>query len=252
MNNENHMKALIVDDEFMEGEQLRDVLDQKCHQVEQIEFLQNPVDAIMYLKKHPTDLLFLDIEMPAMNGFEFIEIMGTENLPPVVFTTAHSKYAVQAFKVHAIDYLLKPIDDVELVEAVQKVSNSKSIDYRAQLNTLINNPPEHFGDRVALTEGQIHHFAKLNDIVRIEGSGSYSVFHMSNGKKITTSRSLSSYGSRLENQGFVKSHQSHLINLSFISSYSLSDGGELVLENGDRIPVSARKKTHIKHTLGLS
>lgn len=246
------MNALIVDDEFMEGEQLKDLLEKKCPEVEQIVFLESPVEAIMHLKKNEVDLLFLDIEMPEMNGFEFIEIVGSENIPPVVFTTAHSKYAVKAFKVHAIDYLLKPLDDSELKKAVQKAIKGRSADYQTQLNTLMNNPPEHFGDRVALTEGQVHHFAKLSEIVRIEGSGSYSVFYMNTGKKITTSRPLNSYGSRLENQGFIRSHQSHLVNLNFISSYSLSDGGELLLESGDRVPVSSRKKALIKQTLGLA
>lgn len=245
------VNTLIVDDEYIEGEQLQEILRRKCPSIQNVKYLQSPVDAILHIKEHPVDLLFLDIQMPKMNAFEFIEIIGSEHLPPIVFTTAHSKYAVQAFKVRALDYLLKPIDDNELMAAVDKASALTSGELEKRLNSLVENQPESFGSRIAITEGQTHHFIKLKDIVRVEGSGSYSAFYLSDGKKFTTCKPLNAYSARLENQGFVRSHQSHLANLSYVSSYHMSNGGELFLENADRIPVSARRKTHVKQALGL-
>lgn len=246
------LEVLIVDDEYIEGELLRKALLEKCPGIKNVTSFQNPIEALLYLKDHKVQLLFLDVEMPGMNGFEFIDIAGFENMPPVIFTTAYSKYAVKAFKVHALDYLLKPVDDEELMAAVDKAISMNGDRFKEQLSSLTEQPPERFNDRVALTEGQTHHLIRIDDIVRLEGSGSYSAFFLSNGKKITTSKPMSAYAERLQNQGFIKTHQSHLVNLNHVNAYRLSNGGELLLENTETVPVSSRRKEHVRKALGLS
>lgn len=245
------LEVLIVDDEFIEGELLRKSLLEKCAAVKNVTNFQNPVEALVYLRDNEVNLLLLDVEMPGMNGFEFIDLVGSQNMPPVIFTTAFSSYAIRAFKVHALDYLLKPVDDEELVAAVNKAISTKQNDLEEQLSNLMEKPPESFNDRVALAEGQTHHLIRINDIVRVEGSGSYSTFYLNNGKKITTSKPLNTYSERLQNQGFIKSHQSHLANLKYINGYCLSNGGELLFENTENIPVSSRRREYVRKVLGL-
>lgn len=245
------LEVLIVDDEFIEGELLRKSLLDKCPIVKNISNFQNPTEGLLYLRDNHVDLLFLDVQMPGMNGFEFIDIVGPLNMPPVIFTTAFSKYAVKAFKVHALDYLLKPVDDDELVAAVNKAVGAKQNELKEQLLNLMEEPPERFNDRIALSEGQTHHLIRVNDIVRVEGSGSYSAFYLNNGKRVTTSKPLNTYFERLQNQGFIKSHQSHLANPRYINGYRLSNGGELLLENTEIIPVSTRRREYVRKALGL-
>jgi len=245
------LEVLIVDDEFIEGELLRKMLLEKCQTVKKITLFQNPVEALLHLKDHDIDLLFLDVEMPGMNGFEFIDLVGSENMPRVIFTTAFSKYAVRAFKVHALDYLLKPVDDDELIAAVKKAVDTTQNNLERQLSNLMKKPPERFNERIVLAEGQTQHLININGIVRVEGSGSYSSFYLSSGKKITTSKPLNTYSDRLQNQGFIKSHQSHLANPKYINGYRLSNGGELLLENAEVIPVSSRRREYVRKALGL-
>lgn len=242
------LRALIVDDEYMAIDQLEEALIQNCPEITSLKSLQSPLEAADHLKEHSVDLLFLDVEMPEMNAFEFIDMVGLDSLPTLIFTSAYSQYAVKAFKVHALDYLLKPIDGNELKVAVKKARGQQPTQ---QLSSLIQNPPEGFSDRLPLAEGQSYHFVKISDIIRIEGSGSYSDFHLIESRKITTSRPLNSYETRLQNQGFIRPHQSHMVNMHCIESYSMAEGAELLLINKDRVPVSTRRKNYVREKLGL-
>lgn len=232
-------------------EQLKEALAENCPEITSCHGIISPAEGLEYLKHQQVDLLLLDVEMPEMNAFEFIDLVGVENLPPLVFTSAYSQYAVRAFKVNALDYLLKPIDDEELKQAVEKVINQKSANTATQLNSLIKNPPQGFNERITLAEGQSYHFVKIQDIIRVESSGSYCVFHLESAEKITLSRPMNTYEPRLAAHGFIRSHQSHLVNPHYVKSYSLVNGGELILENNDLVPVSVRRRSFIRQQLGL-
>ncbi|UTW63247.1 response regulator transcription factor [bacterium SCSIO 12741] len=245
------MHALILDDEINPANHLKALLKKYCPEVTSITILTNPVEALLYLKKESTQLLFLDIEMPEMNGFEFIEIVGVENLPGVIFTTAHSKYAVQAFRVNPIDFLLKPVDENELVEAVSRVTSTEVNDLESKLESLLNHFPEPFHKRIPLTEGQSYHFVEIDQIIRVKASGSYSEFYLKEGRKILTSRRLKYYADRLEKRGFIRTHNSHLVNVQCVKTFIRSNGGELELEGGHFVPVSLRMKDHVKRKLRL-
>lgn len=246
------MKALIIDDEYMPAEHLGGLIQNHCPTIQEVKTIQDPLEALVVVKRNKPDVLFLDIEMPEMSGFEFIDILGLEAMPPVIFTTAFSTYAVDAFRVHAVDYLLKPINPEQLVVAVDKVKLLSNEAREKKLEPLLENPPEGFDERLALAEGQAYHFLKFDEIIRVEGNGSYSNFYLEDGRKLTVSKRLKIFNTRLTNHGFIKTHQSHLVNMRFIKQYNKSDGGELILEQEHRVPVSTKLRDGVRKHLGLS
>ncbi len=246
------MTALIIDDESIHSEYLENQLKKYCASLVEVEAtFQSPIKAYEYLKTNAVDFIFLDVEMDEMNAFEFIEIIGTENVPKIIFTTAFSTYAVDAFKVNAIDYLLKPIDKKELITAVEKMEKTLISNQTDKLNHVLQTPLEAENDRLILTETQGYTFVKLNNIIRIEGNGSYSDFIMLDGQRITTSKRLNFYWKKLQNLTFIRSHQSHVVNMKYIMKYSKADGGELCLTNNECVPISTRLKQSTKLKLGL-
>lgn len=238
------MKVLIIDDEPRQLNYLEKKIQKHCPEVKEIEKLTSPVDGLKHIKNKAFDLLFLDVEMPEMTGFEFIEIVGVDKVPPVIFTTAYSKYAVEAFKVNAIDYLLKPVDPEELKNAVKKVSSTKR--NQSGIEALLSNQPETLENRIVLTEGQTYLFVRPEEIIYVQGSGSYSTFYLSENRKVTTSKRLNYYWQRLSEKIFIRPHQSFLVNQSAISGYDKANGGELILNSNLRVPVSRRMKEEIK------
>lgn len=245
------MNALIIDNEKMPAKHLENMITRHCPQIKKRKIINKPTEALLYLKKNQTDVIFLDIEMPEMNAFEFLEIGGLENMPPIIFTTAYSKYAVKAFKVRAVDYLLKPIDSEDLIAAVHRLNEGVSDQQEEKLAAIVENPPADSNDRLVLANNQYYHFALPEEIVRVEGNGSYSQFYLTDGRKIMTSKHLKSYTQRLLKKGFIRSHQSHLVNKQYIEGFSKADGGELIVKDGHRVPVSTRLRSNILDLLGL-
>lgn len=245
------MRALIVDDERMPAGQLEAAISRSCPKITSVKHICNPIEALGYLRSQMVDVLFLDVEMPEMSGFEFIDLADPASIPPVIFTTAFNKYAVDAFRANAVDYLLKPINKKELAEAVGKVENVLHTEQQQALNTLIDQVPDQFGDRLALAEGQSYHFVEVADIVHIRGHGSYSDFFFTEDRKLTSSKRLKVYQERLQGKRFVRVHQSYIVNLKYVLQYSKSDGGELLMENGHRIPVSTGYRAEVQRILGL-
>lgn len=248
----NTAKALIIDDDHLSIQHLTDALGDYCQEISLIDSCESPLEGIKSLQSASYDIVFLDIEMPQLSAFELIDLVGANNCPPIVFTTAYSSYAVQAFRVRAIDYLLKPIDEKELQEAVKKaLASNDTTATQKSLEELVQNPPKGFDDRLSLVSGQEYHFVKLLDILRIEGAGSYVHFHLLNGKKITNSKGMIYYEERLAHRGFIRSHQSHMANLQYVQCYSKANGGELMLANNQVIPVSPRRKQQVQSSLGV-
>lgn len=242
------MKAIIVDDEFMLAEYLRELVRQHCAEITDVAVFTNSVEALKHLNTHSADIVFLDIEMPGLSGLDLVEVLETTNMPAVIFTTAYSQYAVKAFDLAASHYLLKPIDPAKLQEAVARVSTPQE-EAPAQSITY---PAERLQPgTIGLPDGQDYHIVAIPDIVRVEGSGSYAHFFLNDGRKITVSRRLKSYIQLLLAHGFVHPHISHLVNKAFIRMYSRSSGGFIELKNGDCVPVSASMRAALKEALRL-
>ncbi len=245
------MRILIIDDQKRQIDYLEELIKSHLPEVEILGKFQNPIEALKYVKTNVVDLILLDIEMPEMTGFEFLEILGLDAAPAIIFTTAYSKYAVEAFKVNAIDYLLKPIDPDELVSGVNKVRQNQNNNSTVSLESILQSPPISFDNRIVITEGQTYTFIPFEEIIRVQGSGSYATFYLLNDTKKMTSKRLNIHWKRLENNGFIRPHQSHVVNLKHIISYNKEDGGTLFLKNDFYVPVSPNLKTEVKKILGL-
>lgn len=244
------MNALIVDDEFMPAEYLETLIQRHCPEITHITVFTDSIEALKHLGNHAVGILFLDIEMPGMSGFDLIESIPAPKLPPVVFTTAYNKYAIRAFDNSAVHYLLKPVEPAKLREAVQRVAARQETGMPEELSRVLGSIGL-ASKTITLPEGQDYHVVKVNQVIRVEGSGSYCIFHFEDARPITVSKRLKVYADRLDQFGFIRTHQSHLVNPAFIARYSKSDGGFIVLNNGDTLPVSPAMKNEVKAKLGL-
>ncbi len=191
---------------------------------------------------HP-DVVFLDVEMDDGTGFELIQKLEIVSFQ-LVFVTAYDKYAMEAFKQNAIDFLLKPVDTDDLLVTLQKVAKAIQGNQIAQQleslkRTMIELNPHN--QRIVLKDIKSIYFVKINDIIYCESDGSYTTFHLEDKKKITVSRILKEYETLLEPLGFLRTHNSFLVNLSRIERLDKTNSISLVLDNGNEVPVSQRK-----------
>jgi two-component system LytT family response regulator len=237
------IRSIIVDDEQKSRESLRILLEDFCDNVEILGLCQNVAEGIESIKKHQPDVVFLDIQMQRETGFDLLSKISPVNFE-VIFTTAHSEYAIKAFKFSAIDYLLKPIDIDDLQKALAKVEQKQNQNISGRLEHLIQNlkstAPENYKLALPTTDGLI--FIKLNDILYCEASSNYTVVYAANKSKYIVSRTLKQYEDLLMEHNFFRIHNSYLINLNAVKKYVRGEGGYVVLENDISLDVSKRKK----------
>jgi two-component system, LytTR family, response regulator len=247
------MKAIIVDDELYCTQVLSALLKKHCPGVEIIAELTDPQQAVGFIAENPPDLLFLDIEMPRLNGFDLLERCKPIRFQ-VIFTTAYNQYALRAIKISALDYLLKPIDAEELVEAVGKAKALAQEPAWEQFELMENT--RRAGDtaprQIALSTLEGLTFVKVEDILYCKSEGSYTNLYFTAGEVMLLSKSIKEVGELLTACGFLRVHHSYLINLNHIKRYIRGEGGEVIMKNGDNIPVSRSKKaTFLDHIAKL-
>lgn len=236
------MRTAILDDELHSAELLRHLLERHCPQIQVTHLYTQSEVAAKELKSDPPELIFLDIEMPRMNGFEFLATFPSVPFS-VIFTTAYDQYAVRAFKFSAIDYLLKPIDITELKEAVRKASTLQAPE-PAQLDILHHmRHPDASPGRIALSTMEGLTFVDIQEIIHCESHSAYTYLYLTGDRKYFLSRHLKEIAEVLEPAGFVRVHNRHLINIRFVSNYRRGEGGEILMTNGHHIPVSRSKKS---------
>lgn len=238
------MKAVIIDDEKHCREVLATLVGKYCPGLEIAASYSSGEEALFSMESIHPDLVFLDIEMPGMNGFEFLEKYSNKNFE-IIFTTAYNEYAIKAIRHSALDYLLKPIDKDELITAVQKAGqqNSKKTSARVeQLLASLNLKKEAKRFGVPTLEGLI--MLNSEDILYCESEGPYCTFHFTNNAKpLLTSRTLKEAEEVLQGGGeFFRVHHSYLINLKFVQKYIRGEGGEVIMNNGKNIPVARSRK----------
>lgn len=188
------------------------------------------------------DLVFLDIEMPKLNGIELLNQCREVNFE-VIFTTAYDQYAIRAIKMNALDYLLKPIDKDELIEAVEKVKTKKQPVSRQQIAELQEAHKTKVLNKIALSTMAGLQFVDLDNVIRIEGESNYCNFFLKDKKKILLSKKLGDAEELLkENQNFFRAHKSHIINLKYVEKYVRGEGGEILMSDGAAISLSRGKK----------
>lgn len=245
------MKAILIDDEISNLENLRTLLEKHCPQVTIMATAQNVNDAVNAIEKYLPHLVFLDIQMGEQTGFDVLKLLPKRNFE-VIFVTAYDQYGIQAVKFAALDYLLKPIDIDELLNAVNKAQQKLATQIQnVQLDFLLQQikKPETTVSKIALPMQSEIRYVALSDIIRCEADNSYTFFFLANGEKILVSKSLKEYADLLTPNGFLRTHQSHLVNPKYVKSWLKEDGGILLLTTGEKIPVSKPNKETVKQTL---
>jgi two-component system, LytTR family, response regulator len=238
------IEAIIVDDEKPARETIANIIKLYCSDVSVIAEAEDISSAFKAIEQHKPQLVFLDIDMPGGSGFDLLKKFNP--LPfHVVFITAYQEHAVKAFKFSAIDYILKPINPDELIEAVKKTKsllekNSLSVRLDAFLNYF--HQPNSDNKRIVLKTSDQIYIINVKDIVRCESDGNYTYFFTIDGKKILVSTTIKEYEEMLSGFHFFRTHQSHLVNTNFIERFDKKDGGSVIMKDNSSIPVAVRKK----------
>jgi two-component system, LytTR family, response regulator len=237
------IKAVIVDDEPKAIQSLSWELTTFSDEIEIIATFSNPEEAITFLDTELLDCLFLDIQMPTMDGFQFLEKLSNRDFA-VIITTAYNEYAIKALKHEAIDYLLKPIDSDDLLETIKKIKNYNSrIINSSKIETILLDFNEKF-DRKKITinsDGKLI-FLNVDDIVFVESDGNYSTIVLADGQKIVITKKLKEVDVMLPEHYFFRIHNSFIVNLNKIKEF-IKNEGYVIMETNKKIPVARQRKS---------
>jgi two-component system LytT family response regulator len=244
------IKAILVDDEMHGLDTLSILLADFCPEVLVIDRCSSAKKALESIAKAKPDLLFLDIEMPVMNGFELLE-QFTEIPFSVIFTTSYDQYAIKAIRFSALDYLLKPVDPKELIVAIHKVKKKKNPPTSEQLQMLMEQLQHREGPltRIAIPTSEGFELVPADQVVRCEADDNYTYLFLKNKTRIIASRTLKEIEEQLrEFPSFLRVHHSYIVNLNEVLKYVRGEGGYLVMTDGSTVNVSrSRKETLLKH-----
>lgn len=236
------LRAILIDDEISNLKGLQQKLSKLFPDIEVLHTFQKPEDAIIYLNTEQPDLVFLDIQMPRLSGFEVLAQLNTINFQ-VIFVTAYSEYAIEAFKQNAIDYVLKPIDDTDLAVAVNKaimaVKTQENLNSNNELVSLLTNTLSQ-NKKIIIPTIKGTSFIPQDEVMHLEGYQGYTKIHLTNNTTIVSSYNIGKFNN-LSKTTFFKCHKSHIINLEKVRHFE--NEGYLVLENDKRVPISKAHKT---------
>ena len=235
--------AVIVDDETKALQSLSWELTNFSDEIEVLATFTDPFEALSFLEKNTPDCLFLDIEMPTMDGFQFIQKLTNKDFP-VVITTAYNQYAIKALKNEAIDYLLKPIDTDDLKDTIAKIKKYNAKNYSADRleKILLSFNSKSIDRKITLnTDGKLL-FLEGDEILYAESDGNYSTIYLTDGQKIVLTKKLKEVNELLPQESFFRIHNSYIINLNKIKEFIKTDG-YVVLKSNHKIPVSRQKKS---------
>lgn len=248
------MKAIIIDDELPAITALQSDLHFYCKNVTVIDCCQSSKEGLLSIKKNNPDLVFLDIDMPWLNGLELLELLGDSINFGVIFTTAFSEYASKAFRLSAIDYLLKPIDKDELIGAVSKavLSGSNKVKNNRINNLLYNYTQPAEKHRIALPNRDGYEFILVKNIVCCNAEGAYTNIVLANQRVIMLSKPLGEVAEMLPEELFERIHHSTIINVNFVKQLIRRDGTYVIMENGNELAISKSKKDSLMKRLGIS
>lgn len=245
------MRSLIVDDELSNRENLSGLLRQYCPAVSIVAEAENVEEALILIRQHKPELVFLDIKLHAQTGFDLLRQLDEIDFE-ILFVTAFDKYGIEAIKFAALDYLLKPIDIEELGRAVEKAAHKIALKKRNErLAYLLEylNKDKDLPAKIALPLLNEIRYVPVEDIIRLEANNSYTFFCLATGERILVCQTLKEYDSLLNPHGFIRTHQTHLVNRSYIRSWLKEDGGVLLLKDQTKVPVSKMNRERIKTLL---
>lgn len=237
------MRALIVDDELNCRDNLKILIESYCPDITESETAASVAEARKRISIQEPDVLFLDIKMPHESGFDLLESLTGHGMH-VVFTTAHSEYALRALKAEAVDYLEKPIDIDDLQAAVAKIKKRQnngrnSRDWQTLLRELRQDPAD---DKIAIPMRDGFEWISFRDIIHLEAAESYTTLYLTGDRRLLSSKNIAVYERKLHGEIFFRTHKSHIINMRHhLKSFSRLDGNSAVMSNGKHIPISRRK-----------
>lgn len=242
------INAFLIDDENHCIQTLKFELQRHCPMVEVIGEFTSAKKALAVLKERSPDLVFLDIEMPGMSGFEFLEACPKIHFH-VIFVTAYDQYALRAFRFAAVDYLLKPIISDNLIEAVDRITSKDDDRHeKAGLQALLHNIRSELSpglQKIALNTQLGVEFVYVEHISYCQSESNYTHVNLNSGKSYLLSKTLKQIELMLHGFGFCRAHQSYLVNLRHVARLVKTDGAYLIMENGQKIPISKRKKEDV-------
>jgi two-component system LytT family response regulator len=242
------IRAIIIDDEVQARKLLQVLLKSHCKQVEVLEECTDLPNGVKAIRKHKPDLIFLDVEMPGHSGLELLDFFDEKEIEfGIIFTTAYNEYAVKAFKLSAIDYLLKPISGHDLEKAIERFER---LQHKNQINTPVQ--PDKQESKIAIPVGQSIKFIDPDSIVFLKAENTYTEINLKDGSKLLVSRTLKNFEDTLKHDpNFVRCHKSYMVNRNYIENYVKSDGGYLQLITKTEIPINTESVEEIIRTFKL-
>jgi two-component system, LytTR family, response regulator len=243
--------CILIDDEQNNLQNLQTILRNHLPHVTVVATAQNADEGIAAIKKYEPQLVLLDIQMPQKSGFEVLKAF-TEPYFEVIFITAFDNYGIQAIKFSALDYLLKPINFQELKEAIEKATKkivAKTKDHKLEnlLAYVMRGQKE--VPRIALPTFKETQYVRVDEIIRCEASDNYTTFFTKAGEKVLVSKTLKEFAELLQCHGFIRTHQSHLVNIEYVKSLLKEDGGVLMMQDHAKIPISRQNRDEVKALL---
>lgn len=241
---EAHLKAIIVDDEPHGRQALQRALLENCPEVEILELCETPEKGIEKIRELHPDLVFLDIQMPNQSGFDVLQQLAPIDFE-VVFVTSYDQYAIKAIKFSALDYLLKPVDADDLIEAVQKAKEQiHRADSGYRYQSVLNNISQRSGkiEKLAVPTSDGIDFYRTEDIIYCDADGHYTTLYLVGQQKEVVSKNLKDFESLLSGSGFFRVHNSSLVNMRHIRKYVRGEGGYVILSEDHHVTVSRRRK----------
>ncbi len=238
------INAVIIDDEFHGRQALKVAVEENCDDIELVASCGCPLDGIKTIQSLKPDLVFLDVQMPKLSGFDVLRELEPFDFE-VIFVTSYDKYAMKAIKFSAIDYLLKPLDEEELVRAIGRAKTQmRKIGKAFRLQSMLNNInyADQKIERLAVPTFDGINFFNVDDIIYCEAEGNYTSLVLSGGKKELVSKNLKEFESMLAGAGFSRVHNSFLINIKHIIKYIKGEGGYVILTDGHHVDISRRRK----------
>ncbi|MCB0572542.1 MAG: response regulator transcription factor [Phaeodactylibacter sp.] len=244
------LNALIIDDEPEARAMLRHMLARYCPEMRIMGEAGGVIDGISAIRNISPDIVFLDIQLADGTGFDLLIDFPQPEFG-IIFITAYGRFALKAFQYNALDYLVKPIAPEALSRAIRKVKTNLSQHlYPEQLSRLLKMIKTREVEKIALSTNEGLAFLRLKELARLESSGSYTTFFTLSGKKVMVARTLRKFEELLPADSFFRTHQSHIVNLDFVSRILKEDGGYALMEDGTRVPVSRRRMEGLLTRLG--
>lgn len=244
------IRAIILDDEKHSVATLAWKLEKFCPEIEIVQQFTDSMEALEFIQKNPPDLLFLDVEMPRLNGFEVLEELSRPVPFEVILITAYDEFGIRAVKADVLDYLLKPIQNQELKAAIEKFKQKKALQSsEPKIKKSVAEEPVPKSNRIALATKESIEYVLPKDIILCSSESNYTMIYLEGGRKKLISRTLKDVEQWLQGHGFYRAHNSHLVNLSHIKEYVRTEGGYLLLSDGRTLPVARNRKEELLNLL---